>query len=593
MSLLVETSIFLAAAVVAVPIFKRLGLGSVLGYLAAGSLIGPWCLGLISDVEDILHFSEIGVVLLLFIIGLELKPARLWRLRKSVFGLGLAQVVLTALLLSPAAWLTGLSLDTCIIVGLGLSLSSTAFAIQMLAEKNQLSKPHGQASFAILLFQDLAVAPLLALVTILAPESAASAPGNPLWTFLKVVGCFVLMIFMGRFVLRPLFRYITESRLREIFTACALLVVLGTGLLMHAIGLSMALGAFLAGVLLADSEYRHELEADIEPFKGLLLGLFFLAVGMSVNYGLITTQAGKAALWVVILLGAKMAVLFTLGKFAKLSGRSAFSLAVALSQGGEFAFVLFGAAEIGGVLPTQTKDLLIVVVTISMALTPLLFILKEKLIDRDRKDGTTPDYDKSDKDAVPVIIAGFGRFGQITARILRAKRIPFTALESSSAQVDFVARFGTKIHYGDVSRLELLHAAKAGSASVFLLAIDDVESSVKTAKTVRKHFPNLKIYARARNRQHAYRLLQLGVEDVIRETYYSGLEMSRRVLIGLGLNYSSADDAVMRFKNHDEQLLLTQARDFENEARLIDSAKQAVIDLEKLFEKDIEADRHH
>jgi len=590
MSLLVETSIFLAAAVIAVPIFKRLGLGSVLGYLAAGSLIGPWCLGLISDVEDILHFSEIGVVLLLFIIGLELKPARLWRLRKSVFGLGLAQVLFTAMVLSPIAWMTGMSLETCIIVGLGLSLSSTAFAIQMLAEKNQLTKPHGRASFAVLLFQDLAVAPLLALVTLLAPGSTAESSGHPLWTFLQVVGCFVLMIFIGRFVLRPLFRYISESRLREIFTACALLVVLSTGLLMHAIGLSMALGAFLAGVLLADSEYRHELEADIEPFKGLLLGLFFLAVGMSVNYGLILTEPGKVALYVFLLLAIKMSVLFGLGKAAKLSTASAMTLAVALSQGGEFAFVLFGAAEIGGVLPTETAELLIVVVTISMALTPFLFLLKEKFHRKTPQD--VPDYDKSEKDVVPVIIAGFGRFGQITARILRAKRIPFTALESSSAQVDFVAKFGTKIHYGDVSRVELLHAAKAESAAIFILAIDDVEKSVQTAKTVKKHFPKLKIYARARNRKHAYRLIQIGVEEVIRETYYSGLEMTKRVLIGLGLTYSNADDTVVRFKNHDEQLLLSQAKDFENEAKLISTAKQAAIDLEKLFEKDQEAERH-
>lgn len=586
MSLLVETSIFLGAAVVAVPIFKKLGLGSVLGYLAAGSLIGPFGLGLVKDVHDILHFSEIGVVLLLFIIGLELKPSRLWVLRKSVFGLGLAQVVLTAAILTPLFTTANLPLSTSIIAGLGLALSSTAFALQILAEKNQMTSAHGRSSFAILLFQDLAVAPLLALVTFLSPTSASESQA-PVWLrFLIIVGCFTGLILASRYLLRPMFRIISATRLREIFTALALLVVLGTALLMEKVGLSMALGAFFAGVMLADSEYRHELEADIEPFKGLLLGLFFIAVGMSVNYQLIASETAKVIQWVMILMAVKFAVLYLLGRLTRLSHYSALMLAIALPQGGEFAFVLFGAAQTSGLMESTWVDLLIVVVTLSMALTPLFFLVSEKVFARIRKAAEAPVYDTSEKEEVPIIIAGFGRFGQITARILQAKRIPFTALESSSAQVDFVARFGNKIYYGDATRTNLLHAAKAEKAKIFLLAIEDVESSLKTAETVLKHFPNLKVYARARNRQHAYRLLRLGVHHVIRETFFSSLEMTREVLLELGLSYSNAESAINRFREHDENVLREQAEVFDDEPLLLDKARQSAIDLEQLFESD-------
>lgn len=586
MSILVETSIFLGAAVIAVPIFKKLGLGSVLGYLAAGSMIGPFGLGLIKDVEDILHFSEMGVVLLLFIIGLELKPSRLWVMRKSVFGLGLAQVVLTAAILTPIFTAANLPLSTSIIAGLGLALSSTAFVLQILSEKNQMTSAHGRSSFAILLFQDLSVAPLLALVTFLSPSSVSDSQ-SPVWMrFFIIVACFAALIFASRYLLRPMFRIISSTNLREIFTALALLVVLGTALLMEKIGLSMALGAFFAGVMLADSEYRHELEADIEPFKGLLLGLFFLAVGMSVNYQLIASETVKVFQWVLILMAVKFVVLYLLGRLTKLSHFSALMLAVALPQGGEFAFVLFGAAQTSGLMEKAWMDLLIVVVTLSMALTPLFFVICEKMFARVRKAAEAPTYDTSDKEEVPIIIAGFGRFGQIAARILQAKRIPFTALESSSAQVDFVARFGNKIYYGDVTRVNLLHAAKADKAKVFLLAVQDVEASLKTAKTVLKHFPNLKIYARARNRQHAFQLLRLGVHHVIRETFFSSLEMTREVLLEIGLSYSNVDSAIERFREHDEAVLKEQAEVFDDESRLIDKAKQAAIDLEQLFESD-------
>lgn len=586
MTLLTETSIFLAAAVVAVPVFKKLGLGSVLGYLAAGSLIGPYGLKLVIDVDDILHFSEIGVVLLLFIIGLELKPSRLWILRKSVFGLGSAQVGLSACILAALFYLGNLPLETSIIAGLGLALSSTAFALQILAEKNQLTTAHGRASFSILLFQDLSVAPLLALVTVLGPDTQTGDETSLWLRFLIIFGCFALLILAGRYLLRPMFRLISETQVREIFTALALLVVLGTALLMEHIGLSMALGAFFAGVMLADSEYRHELEANIEPFKGLLLGLFFLAVGMSVNYDLIASETPKVLLWVLVLMFVKFGVLYFLGRMTRLRHSSALSLAIALPQGGEFAFVLFGAAQSGGVMAKEWADLLIVVVTLSMAITPLLFLLNENVFSKRAEPAKEPDYDASEKDEVQVIIAGFGRFGQIPARILRAKRIPFTALESSSAQVDFVARFGNKIYYGDASRLELLHAAKADKAKLFLLAVDDEETSLKIAASVQKHFPQLKIFARARNRQHAFKLKRLGVEHVIRETYHSSLEMSRELLLGLGLSYSNVNNAISRFVQHDQSILEEQTEVFDDEARLIDKAKQAAIDLELLFETD-------
>ena len=589
MALLPQAAIFLGAAVVAVPLSKRLGFGAILGYLAAGLAIGPGGFGLISQVEAILHFAEFGVVLLLFVIGLELQPSRLWAMRKSVFGLGLAQVLITALPLGLAALLYGLSFATALIVGLSLALSSTAFALQSLAEKNELTTRHGRSAFSILLFQDLAVIPLLALIPLLAPGSGETAGAGGWIEAIKVVAILAGVVVGGRYLLRYILRVVALTKVREIFTAMALLTVTGTALVMESIGLSMALGAFLAGVLLADSEYRHALEADIEPFKGLLLGLFFIAVGMSLNVSLIFESPFEIVGWVLFLMATKGLVLVALARFAGLNWTSARNLAAAISQGGEFAFVIFGIAVASQLMNPGVAELLIVVVTLSMAATPLLAAVNGWLTVRlsgPAEAPSTPVVTEENQ----VIIAGFGRFGQIVARILRARKIGFTALDASAEQVDFVKRFGNKIYYGDASRLDLLRAAQADKAIIFVLAIDDVEASLRTAAMVSEHFPNLTIYARARNRKHAHQLMDLGVTIIRRETLHASLDLSRAVLTGLGLPASEAERAVRTFQDHDEQRLLEQFTAHGDEEKMIYMAKKSAEELEELFEQDARAD---
>lgn len=586
-SLLQQALIYMAAAVIAVPLFKRLGLGAILGYLCAGVAIGPSGLKLTGeDVDGVRHFSELGVVLLLFIIGLELKPTRLWAMRKPVFGLGTAQVVLTGSLLAAAGYGFGLSLPTCIIGGLGLSLSSTAFALQMLAEKNQLTTHHGRSAFAILLLQDLAVIPLLALIPFLVdgPRLASEHAGLDA---LKVFLALAFVVASSRYLVRPLFRVVAATHSHEVFLASALLVVLCTAALMEAVGLSMALGAFLAGVLLADSEYRHELEADIEPFKGLFLGLFFIAVGMSVNLGLLLREP---LLILVLTLGVmlgKGVVLYGLARIFRHDRSAARNLAFTLPQGGEFAFVLFSVAVAQGVMDPVWADRLIVVVSLSMALMPLLFAFNERYLERWLAPASTRAYDVPPDEENPVIIAGFGRVGQIVGRVLRTQRIPFTALESDQDQVDFVRRFGNRVYYGDATRLELLRAARADKAKILVVALGGLENSVKVVETAKKHFPQLKVYARARNRQHVYRLMDAGADYFIRETFLSSLEMARHVLTGLDYSLSDSKGIVQKFRDFDERLM-QEAHAFANdEQRLIAYARKANEELEELFEKDV------
>lgn len=585
MALLPQAAIFLGAAVVAVPLSKRLGFGAILGYLAAGLAIGPGGFGLISQVDAILHFAEFGVVLLLFVIGLELQPSRLWAMRKSVFGLGLAQVMVTAVPLGLAALIYGLTIETAIIIGLGLSLSSTAFALQSLAEKNELTTRHGRSAFSILLFQDLAVIPLIAMIPLLAPAGGDSGGGSGWLEAAKVVAVLAAVIVGGRYLLRYVLRVVALTKVREIFTAMALLTVTGTALIMESIGLSMALGAFLAGVLLADSEYRHALEADIEPFKGLLLGLFFIAVGMSLNISLIFERPLEIVGWVIFLMATKGLILVFLGRFAGLNWTSARKLAATISQGGEFAFVIFGIAVAARLMDNGLAELLIVVVTLSMAATPLLAAANSWLSDRGKSQEETPTKPE-DMEENQVIIAGFGRFGQIVARILRARKIGFTALDVSAEQVDFVKRFGNKIYYGDASRLDLLRAAQADKAVIFVLAIDDVEASLQTAATVTEHFPNLTVYARARNRKHAHQLMDLGITNIRRETLHASLDLSQAVLTGLGLPASEAARSVKTFQEHDERRLVAQHAEHNNEEKMIYMAKEAAEELEELFEQD-------
>jgi monovalent cation:proton antiporter-2 (CPA2) family protein len=585
MSLLAQIAIFLAAAVIAIPIFRRFKLGSVLGYLTAGIIIGPASLGLINSVEATQNIAQFGIVLLMFVIGLELQPSRLWVLRRSIFVLGTAQVVVTAIGVGAAAFfLFEQSWQASLLIGFALSMSSTALALQLLAERGQLNSQFGRSAFSILLFQDVSVMPALALLPLLGPSETSAAPGG--WLVIKLIAVLGAVIIGGRFVLRPMLRIIAASRVAEAFTAAGLLIVLGTALLVSQVGLSLSLGSFLAGVLLADSEFRHELEADIEPFKGLLLGLFFISVGMSANLALAREKPFLIIGLTVGLVVFKILVLWAIGRVSGLPENASRGLGISLPSGGEFAFVLFGLAAGLRIIDPQVADLLVLVVTASMVLSPVLLALYDVTFKAGETDGRPFDtpVDLNPK----VIIAGFGRFGQIVGRILAAKQIAFTALEANQTQVDFLRRFGNQVFYGDASRLELLRAAHAENAEVFVLAIDDVDASVKTAELIRQYFPHLKIFARARNRQHAFRLMDLGVRYIIRETLVSSLEMSVQVLEALGQSKSKAIETVHRFRVYDEATMAKQQAVKDDEKKFLETTRESAEQLMHLFEADSE-----
>lgn len=581
--MLKEIALFLAAAVIAVPLFKRLGLGAVLGYLFAGLLIGPSGLGLIAGVERVLHVSEFGVVLLMFVIGLELQISRLWLLRTHVFGLGGAQVLLTTAALSACAYALGLPSDAAIVAGFALAMSSTAFVLQMLAERKELADHHGRAAFSILLFQDLAVIPFLALLPLLGTPIAGHGTGGGWLGGAKALGTVALVVAGGRYLLRPIFRRLAAVEMPEVFTAAALLIVTGTALAMDSVGLSMSLGAFLAGVLLADSEYRHELQADIEPFKGLLLGLFFIAVGMSAQLSLVLLAPLVVLGLTFGLIAIKSSILYVIGRISGLPGDSALKLAFALPQGGEFAFVLFGVAATAGILQDGMKDLLIVVVTASMIATPPLYALIARLSQRNAEP---PAYDPIDAPEHDVLIAGFGPFGQVVGRMLRVKRIPYTVLERDARQVDFVRQFGNTIFYSDAGRVEVLRAAKADKARFFVLAIADVEQSLRIAEQLRRHFPNLRIFACARDRQHAMRLMDLGITDIIRRSFAASLEATGALLEALGEPAQQIERELERFRHFDQETLAKQHAIYRDETALIQTAKEFSKELEQLFEAD-------
>jgi glutathione-regulated potassium-efflux system protein KefB len=583
---LTQTAILLAAAVLAVSLFRFARLSSILGYLAAGLVIGPWGLNLIGDVRHIMQVAEFGIVLLLFIIGLELQPTRLWVMRRIVFGLGAAQVLVCTLLLGAIAWAFGQAPVAALVIGFGLSLSSTPLVLQVLAERRELKTQHGRAAFGILLFQDLAVLPALAILPLLEPSHATHTGASAWWlSLLKliVVGALVLTA-GGRLVLRPALRLVARVKVSEVFTAAALLTVILTALLANRVGLSASLGAFLAGVLLADSEFRHELEADLEPFKGLLLGLFFISVGMAANLGLLRSAPLELLAVTAGFLFVKVIAISALGRLAHMRGDAPLRLGFALPTGGEFAFVLFTLAARGQLLDAHTSDLLILAVTLSMMLGPLLLIGYEALARR--ASAPAAPYDEIDERDIPVIIAGFGRVGQIVARVLQAKGLPFTALDSSQTNVNFVRRFGNEVYYGDPSRLDLLRAAGAQNARVLVLAVDDVEASVRTATLVREQFPQLHIFARARNRQHAFALMDAGVTDVIRETYGSSLEMAGAVLEAMGETSAAAREVVRRFREHDQKTLMAQYAVKEDEEKFLATTRAAAQQLERLFEAD-------
>ena len=583
---------YLSAAVLAVPLAKALGLGSIIGYLAAGIAIGPWGLGLVSNVQDILHFAEFGVVLMLFLVGLELQPSRLWAMRRPIFGTGSAQVLGCAAVLFAAGWLAGLPWRISLVAALGLALSSTAIALQVLAERNLMRTSSGRAGFSILLFQDVAAIPILALLPLLGAAAGAGddhSAGEVLLEALKIVGVIGAIVLGGRLLLRPLLRWIAKSRTPEIFTAASLLLVVGIAYLMVMVGLSMALGAFLAGVLLADSEYRSELEADIEPFKGLLLGLFFIAVGMSIDFGVLMRSPWLMAGILLGFLALKAVVIYTLAKVAGVPYQERPVFTLLLAQGGEFAFVVFQAAAGAQVFSAETASLLIGAVALSMLISPLLLVLMDRALLRryaQLKTAAPPAQEISEPQEAPVIIAGFGRYGQIVARVMLAQGIPTTVLDHSVEILEIARAFGYRVFYGDATRLDLLRIAGAEHARVLVVAVDDPEQSLKIVTLARKHFPQLQLVARARDLTHWNALRDLGVTLVQRELFESSLESARTVLELMGQSPTLAQEMTRRFREHNITLADRMYPHHKDRAKMVAVAREGRAQLAEQMAKE-------
>ncbi len=582
-SYLLQAVVLLATAAVAAPLAHALRIGSVLGYLLAGVLIGPHLLGFFTDVENILHISELGIVFLLFLIGLELRPIRLWTMRRSILGAGGGQVLVTGLLLGLVATFYT-TVGVAIVVGLALAMSSTAFALQVLEERKELNMRHGRLGFSILLFQDLAAIPLIAVVPMLAARGATDA-GQALLSTATALGTVVAVIAFGYFVLNRVFKLVALSGIREAMTATALLTVIGVALVMQLAGLSAALGAFIAGAILADSQYRHQIEADIQPFEGLLLGLFFTAIGMSLDLSLIVREWQLVLMLVSGLVLIKAGVLFAVGRLSGLTTPQSRRLAIILSQGGEFAFVILGLVTGARLLAQETVDLMAVVVTLSMASTPVLLLMDDWLRSTETSR-VAPLFDAPPADEGHVVIAGLGRFGQIVARILRARGIRFTALDISPEQIELVRRFGAEGYYGDASRLDILEAAQTQKARAFVLAIDDMEASLKTAEIVRQHFPHVPIYARARNRQHVHKLMDLGIQEMRRETFLASIELTRDLLLGLGISSAEARRITETFAELDRKRLYDDYEHASDADKLRLNAKRFAEELEQIFRED-------
>ncbi|MFU8814345.1 MAG: monovalent cation:proton antiporter-2 (CPA2) family protein [Pseudomonadales bacterium] len=584
MSFLTEALIFLVAAVLVVPVLKRFGMSSVLGYLGAGLLIGQFGLGLVQDALGVLHFAEIGVVLLLFVIGLELQPKRLLVMRSLVFGLGTLQVTVTTLVIAALLALLGLDVATALLLGFALALSSTAFVLQLLGEQKRLNQPHGRAAFGTLLLQDVAVIPAIAVVNLLASGTDSGAEAfDPLLILGVAAGAVAL-----RYLLRPLLRFVAASGIRELFTAAALALVTGAALAMGHAGLSMGLGAFIAGMMVADSEYRHQLETDVDPFKGLLLGLFFMAVGMTVDLRLLVDQPLLILGLTVALMTVKAGLLVPLVRRQGLTMGEAVRTAVVLSQGGEFAFVLLTAAVAGGLVAAPLAAIAVLVVTLSMAATPLAVALVDRLLEH-----STPDdrpFDHIEPQENPVVIAGFGRVGQIVARVLTVRHIPFTALEINPHQVDFVRQFGNTVFYGDATRLDVLRSAGVPKAKVLLVAVGHEDASLRIVERVRATCPGVTILARATTRQHELKLRELGVDYVLRDTLRSSLRLAGVLLDHLGLTAAEAEQVVRLFERHDAETLLRQAAVFRDKAAFHRATSDATAELRELFAADASYD---
>ncbi|MCQ8891235.1 monovalent cation:proton antiporter-2 (CPA2) family protein [Pseudoalteromonas carrageenovora] len=591
--------IYLAAAIVAVPIAKRVGLGSVLGYLIAGILIGPYALGIVGDQTDVMHFAEFGVVMMLFLVGLELQPARLWKLRHSILGLGGLQVVLTAAaIFAFCYWVFTMHWQTALAIGLMLALSSTAIVLQSLEEKGWLKQEAGQNAFSVLLFQDIAIIPILALLPLLAfaPQSSSKEISDsiiaswPVWQQVGVsVAVIAAIIAGGKYVSAPLFRYIAQTHMREIFTIFALFLVVAIALVMQSIGLSPALGTFLAGVVLAESEFRHELEADIEPFKGLLLGLFFITVGASINFELLADEFTTVIALVALLIVVKACILFSLAITFNISKKQRLLFALALAQGGEFAFVLLSVTTTLSILTPEQTSLVTLVVAVSMLVAPLLLMAYEQL--QKRTSNSAPEFDKPEQisSAKHVIIAGYGRFGQIMGRLLHAQGYEITVLDHSPSQIELLRRFGNTVFYGDAARQELLEAAGAHTAQMLIVAIDDADKTLEIIKLAHKNYPQLKIVARAIDRRHAYQLLNLKVDAFNRETVDSAINLAVDALELLGNNKEDAQRAGKLFRDHDRAAVLQLAELWGDDASYGVAVRQRMEDLKQVLQQDKQA----
>ena len=589
-----QAFVYLLAAVVSVPIAKKLGLGSVLGYLTAGVVIGPFALGLVgAEGQDVMHFAEFGVVMMLFLVGLELQPSLLWKLKAPILGMGGLQVGATAGVIAVVGLALGFAWQVTVAVGLILALSSTAIVLQSLAEKGLMKTPGGERCFSVLLFQDISVIPVLAILPMLAVSTIAGADGShdgigalPGWQQALIVAALIgLIVVGGKLLVRPAFRLIAATRLREVFTAAALLLVIGIALAMQKVGLSPALGTFLAGVVLAESEYRHELESDIEPFKGLLLGLFFIAVGASIDFTFLRENPQLVTQLVVGLVAVKLLVLAVVGRLFRLEWSQNFLFTFALAQGGEFAFVLFSFATQNGVLSPEIANPLVATVALSMAATPLLMILNEKFI---QPRFAVPKQQEADliEEQHPVIIAGYGRFGHIVGRMLKANGINATVLDLDPEQIETLARFGMKVFYGDAARLDLLHTAGLDRAKLLILAIDDPEKCNGLVEAVRQRHPEIVILARAHSLHHAYELTQTGADQVFRETLDSAITMGEQALKAVGFRSYQAHRAGRIFRKHERTAMGSLFNLWAEGESFWDHAREHVSELERMMQQD-------
>lgn len=586
MSLLLQITIFLGASLLLVPLAKRFGIATVLGYLFTGMLLGPSVFNIASDPESIQELAEFGVILLMFIIGLELRPQRLWEMRKSIFLMGSLQVGMTGIILAIVVFFAlQQNIAASFVIGTALALSSTAFVLQLLAEKQQLNTTFGQQSFSVLLFQDIAAIPLLAIIPLLAGNESTH---HGIAYFAAIIATFSGLFLFSRYMMRPFFRFVAKSGAHELITAVGLFIVLGVVVLMDVLGISTTLGAFLTGVLLADSEFRHELEASIAPFKGLLLGLFFMTVGMTTQLSLLVDMPWLIIGGAFILILVKSITLTAIARYLKYSWRNSLLLATCLSQGGEFAFVVLKVASSEKVISQAILEPITLIVTLSMVLTPMLYWLISTWVIPvlDKEKEKAPVYDEIPNIHNPMIIAGFGRFGQIIARIAHLQHQSFTAIDSNLEKVDFVRQYGGTLYYGDATQPDILRSAGIQHAKVFVLAIDDIEDSMNVARHIRLNYPNLKLLVRARDRHHVHLLRDLGVEQIWRETYLSSLGMAYRALRELDISEEDAYKSIELFRDYDEKLLIQQQRIYTDEQKVYETHRNALAELEHLFESD-------